>query len=137
MAFAALSTSVVPSNTGNVRQCTSTEAIAAGLVVRTTTGDKCEIANSGAAATDDVLGIAVSETNAAGQPIIVALPSTLLTGLSGLTPGQTYYLGNGANEGQVGLFTDASTASALATVVGVAVSATSLYILPYASGVQL
>jgi len=137
MVFAALPATLTPSGgLINVETRLCSEAIVAGLVVRKLANGNVEIANAVAAATADMVGIAVNETNAANQPITFARPGSVLT-VSGLTAGESYYLGEGATEGQVGLFADAATANAFATLVGIALSATSLYIVGRETGVSV
>jgi len=137
MAFAALPNTLTPTggliNT-ETRLCS--EAIAAGLVVRQLANGTVEIANAVAANTADMAGVAVNATNAANQPITYARPGSVLT-VSGLSAGESYYLGEGATEGQVGLFADAATANAFATIVGLALSTTSLYVIGRETGVSV
>ncbi len=136
MAFAALPTTLVPEDTTAVKSALTAEAVTAGFVIRKNAAGTLAIADSEVAAEDDVEGIALVSALAAGQPLTYAPIGSVVT-VSGLTPGQTYYLGGSADQGEVGLFADATTGTHFATVVGVALSATRLQIVGIKTDVQL
>ncbi len=134
MAYAVL-TGVVFSQESQIDHGIAAEAISIGQVVRRTSAGLIEVANAAAALTADMVGVAL-QTVTAGNPIQYAKPGAVLT-VSGLTKGVAYYLGGGADEGKVGLFTDADTANVFATLVGLARSATQFQIIGIYSGAEL
>lgn len=131
MALAAMGNTLTANvNIDNMGQGLSSEAITAGYVIRRTTANKVEIANSAAVATATVDGVALNTVHAAEQPVFYAKPGATLTISSPtLTPGVAYYLGGDADEGEIGLLSDVNTGGDYATIVGIALTATTLYLI--------
>lgn len=136
MAFAILTAPISIEDPTLIKYGKTAEAITQGHVVRLTTTNTLEIANSAAANTADMVGVALQTVTAINQYVGYAPPGAVIT-TSGLTAGQSYLLGNAADEGKVGLFSDVDTANAYGTLVGLALSATRLLIIGRATGVAL
>src|SRR3990170_2150795 len=101
MAFAFLPATIVAEDPQSVKQGPNAgEAITAGYVIRKTTTNLSMISDAEVAAEDDVLGVAVV-TAAVGQPVMYVPPGSFVV-VSGLTPGETYFLGGAADQGKVG-----------------------------------
>jgi len=137
MAFAAMATTLKVSgiSTTGLIQGISTEAIDAGHSVRLVSGsNRYEIANSDATGTADMAGVALNSTLGADQPVFIAPPGFTLTTLSGLVAGTAYFLGGAADQGDIGLFADLATPNYFTTIVGIALTTTTFYIIGYATG---
>lgn len=125
MAFAALSTSLKIANEAQQRRVVLGETAPAGAVFRKGTGDAAFITDT------DTVGEAIAHGvllngGEAGQWVNYAPDGAVLTNLAGLTRGQTYYGGGGADEGKVGLFSDVDTANYFGVLVGIALTTSSL-----------
>lgn len=136
MAFAALPSTIVAEDLQSVKiGPAAAEAITAGYVIRLTSTNTIMIADSEAAGEDDVLGVALA-TVAVGQQVPYAPPGTFVI-VSGLTAGETYFLGGAADQGKVGVRADAVAGTHFATMVGVSYSATRFRVLGWNTDVQL
>lgn len=136
MAFAFLPSTITAEDASSVKLGgPAAEAITAGYVIRRTSTNTIVIANSEVASEDDILGVAVV-TAAVGQPVYYVPPGSFVV-VSGLTAGETYFLGGGADEGKVGLRADAVTGTHFASIVGISYSATRLRVLGWNTDVQL
>ncbi len=135
MAFAFLpSTTKVFS--GQIRTAKASGVLAAGTVVRLDANGKLAATNAEVLGESDVAGVLISEANAADQDVTYAPPGTKLT-TSGLTGGETYYVGGTADAGKVSVRADAVTGTHFATIAGVAHSATLFEVLGIKTGFQL
>lgn len=79
-----------------------------------------------------VVGVMVSTAEGAGQNVYYAPPGEIIT-VSGLASGVAYYL---HSSGDVCLFSDLTTGDRV-VLVGVALSATRLYLICYDTGITL
>lgn len=127
MAYAALTTSIVIEDNSLIRTAVASEAIVAGACVRKGNTGRFEVADSNAVGTSSCDGVALSGCPANGT-FTYAPPGAVVT-VSGLTPGETYFLGGGADEGKVGVRADVVTGTDYATVIGLTLSATRLFLV--------
>jgi len=141
MAVISLPTSVTPGADANIRQGTSGAALQAGevLYLNSVTG-RLEVADAdGAAATAEVVGIALNSAPAAGQPVDYITDGTL-NGATLLKSGQVYILSN--TPGDVSelvtiAIPDTTEDVSYVTGIGIGLSTTSMKIKINASGVRM
>lgn len=135
MAFAFITSSVVLLS-GQPSFAQSGETFAPGSVLRLDSTGKLVKTDAEVLATSDVVGVALGESNAANQWIAYAGKGCKLT-VSGLTGGESYYVGGSADAGKVGVRADAVTGTHFASIAGIAHSATVFEVLGIKTGFQL
>ena len=124
---------VVPGTGAQVAPYTAGATITAGQVVYFDAATSTvKLADADASTTAAIIGVAVNGA-ASGQPVDVQTGGYLTTNAA-LTAGVTYYLSTTA--GGIAPFADLTTGDYV-TVIGTAVSTTSLYVHPFSSGVAL
>ena len=110
MADLSITSANVGVNDANVRTATiqAGEAITRGEPVYrdSTASNKAKSAIATATASASVYGIAITEASADGDYIVVQTAGKIITGASGLTQGQMYYLSDTAGGGKICPFAD-------------------------------
>lgn len=134
MAFGRMTTPVAE-DPQSIKHGIAGEVITHGDCVRINTAGAIVIADSEVAAEDNMVGVALNSA-VVGGPVGYAPPNTFVT-TSGLTAGETYFLGGAADQGEIGLRADAVLGTHFATVAGASYSATRFRILGWNTDVQL
>lgn len=132
MAIVNLGTGIVPGSDASVKDEVAGVAILAGQVVyRDVSDGRVKLASTATAAVAAAVGVALNSAPTVGQPVRVCWDGTV-TGVAALVVGEPYFVSDTA--GSVGQISDVGTGD-FVTLVGIALSATSLRVRPLASGV--
>lgn len=136
MAVVSLSTSIKPKSNCVQRSGEAGAAIAIGEVVALNSSGKLIPAEADVAASTNVVGIALTTAAAAGQPVRYAVAGQI-EGATGLKPGAIYALSNTAGDLADVYSTDLTEDTSYVSIIGVAVSATTITLAICNSGVVM
>lgn len=135
MAVIELPNTTVAAAGANTLTAPAAEVVRAGQCIKLDANKRAVLSDSSSAASDDIAGIAVNSAQI-GQPVTYVPPNNNVT-TTGLTAGVAYFLAGGTDEGEICLAADLETPNWYATLVGVALSTTSLHIIGVSTGVAM